>query len=298
MHVRKAEALAIKLEMLRCFAATASYGSLAAAAEALGRTPSAVSMMLAQFEAHLDAPLFEGERKSRLTPFGHRTLEEAERVLGAFDAGVAAIRRHARSTAGTVRIAAVPSVSMTLLSEAIPGFRAAHPDVRLELADVDSAAVHRRLGADEADLGLTSGPGGVDVAGTVLAVDALGIVCRADHPSAAKGAAVRWADLAAGAFVANPLCALVDHPRVRTLVEESRLVARNTTTLLSFIRAGLGATILPERVLGAAPELVFLRPTDPPVDRPVHLLHCRHRRLDPAAAAFRDHLTGAGTAPR
>jgi DNA-binding transcriptional LysR family regulator len=292
---RNFEAVAIKLEMLRCFAATARHGSLAAAAEALGRTPSAVSMMLAQFEADLAAPLFEGERKSRLTAFGRRTLDEAERVLAAFDGGVAAIRRHARSTAGTVRIAAVPSVAMTLLPEVITGFRAAHPDVRLELADVDSAAVHRRLDADEADLGLASGPGAPAVASTVLAVDPLGIVCRPDHPVAANGADVRWADLAWGPFIANPLCALVDHPGIRELVEHSPLVARNTTTLLSFVRAGLGATILPARVIAAGSTLLFLRPADPPVDREVHLLYRRHRRRDPAVEAFQAALLDLDT---
>ncbi|MEL6121714.1 MAG: LysR family transcriptional regulator, partial [Pseudomonadota bacterium] len=42
--------MAIKIEMLRCFRAVADSGSLADAAEILGRTPSAISMMLRQFE--------------------------------------------------------------------------------------------------------------------------------------------------------------------------------------------------------------------------------------------------------
>ncbi|WP_254703064.1 LysR family transcriptional regulator [Roseovarius sp. THAF8] len=53
--------------MLRCFLTVAERGNLADAAEALGRTPSAVSMMLRQFEDHIGAPLFEAGRKSRLT---------------------------------------------------------------------------------------------------------------------------------------------------------------------------------------------------------------------------------------
>ncbi len=291
--------MAIKLEMLRCFAAVASTGSLAAAADLLGRTPSAVSMMLAGFEAHLAAPLFEGERKSRLTPFGRLTLAEAERALAAFDGSVAAIGRHARSTAGTVRIAAVPSIAITLLPEAIARFRADHPEVRLEISDVDSAAVRRRIEADEADLGLASGPIGPGIAASLLLTDALGIVCRPDHPLALRDGPIGWADLGRGPFLANPLADLVDHPGVRALAEASHLVARNTTTLLAFVRLGLGATILPERSVDPGdPDLRFFRPMDPPAERPVQLLQQRNSRLVPAAEAFRRCLAEAAAIPR
>ncbi len=286
--------MAIKLEMLRCFAAVASTGSLAAAAGLLGRTPSAVSMMLAGFEAQLGAPLFEGERKSRLTPFGRVTLAEAERAIAAFDGSVAAIGRSARSTAGTVRIAAVPSVSITLLPRAIARFRAERPDVRLEISDVDSVAVKRRLEADEADLGLASGPVGLGLASELLLTDALGIVCHPDHPAALAPDPIGWDALASGPFVANPLAALVDHPRVAALAAASHLVARNTTTLLAFVRLGLGATILPERIVDrAAADLRFRRPMDPPAERPVQLLQQRNSRLNPAAEAFRRCLAEA-----
>lgn len=287
--------MAIKLEMLRCFAAVATTGSLAAAAGRLGRTASAVSMMLAQFETHLGAPLFEGERKSRLTPFGRMTLAEAERAIAAFDGSVAAIGRYARSTAGTVRVAAVPSVSITLLPRAIALFHGRRPDVRLEISDVDSAAVLRRIAADQADLGLASGPIAPGMRSEILLTDALGIVCRADHPIARLDRPIGWGDLAQGAFLANPLAALVDHPGVRDLVEASHLVARNTTTLLAFVRLGLGATILPRRSVDTSRrgscdgqgDLLFFCPMDPPAERPVHLLQQESGRLDPATDAFR-----------
>ena len=59
--------MAIKLEMLRYFVEVAKTGNLSQAAERLGRSPSALSMMLKQFEEHLGAPLFETDRKSNLT---------------------------------------------------------------------------------------------------------------------------------------------------------------------------------------------------------------------------------------
>ena len=84
--------MAIKIEMLRCFAAVARSGNLADAAETLGRTPSAVSMMLKQFEEHLGAPLFESERKSRLSALGRFALDEAMRELDHFERTIASSR--------------------------------------------------------------------------------------------------------------------------------------------------------------------------------------------------------------
>ena len=93
--------MAIKIDMLRCFQAVAGQGSLAAAATALGRTPSAVSMMLKQFEDHIGAPLFETTRKARLTPLGALILAEAQRELGHFDRTIQAIEGLSQAKLGS-----------------------------------------------------------------------------------------------------------------------------------------------------------------------------------------------------
>ena len=81
----------IKTEMLRVFVEVARAGNLVTAAEALGRAPSAVSMTLKQLEAHLGQPLFESERKSRLTALGAYAFEMANRELTHFDRTIAAL---------------------------------------------------------------------------------------------------------------------------------------------------------------------------------------------------------------
>lgn len=64
--------MAIKIEMLRCFATVAQTGNLAEAAAYLGRTQSAVSMTLKQLEENLGQRLFKSDRKNRLTPLANR----------------------------------------------------------------------------------------------------------------------------------------------------------------------------------------------------------------------------------
>ena len=262
--------MAIKLEMLRVFREVAEKGSLAGAADALGRTPSAVSMMLAQLEADVGAPLFETDRKNRLTALGQVVLDEATRATDAFGRSVDAIRRNASSLAGTVRVAAVPSATVTILPDVIAAYRRARPDVRLEISDLDSTSVARRLRLDEADIGIVS-TGVADTGrGELILEDELGLVCRADGPTAQRAdkTGATWTLVGIEPLIANPLAELVGHPSVRAGLDACNIEARNTLTLLSFVGAGLGVTILPRSALiGATSALRFIAPPDPPVRR-------------------------------
>ncbi|WP_341863616.1 LysR family transcriptional regulator [Gymnodinialimonas sp. 57CJ19] len=241
--------MSIRLEMLRAFSVTANQGTLAGAAAVLGRTPSAVSMMLAQFEQEIGGPLFETDRKNRLTPLGRLVLEESTRATDVFDKSVEAIRRHAMSTAGIVRIAAVPSATVALLPDVIDAFRKTHAEVRIEISDVDSATVRARVKRDEADIGIVSARPDEPLEGTRIFADDLGIVCAEGgliHKAhLANQGASDWNLLALEPLIANPLCELVEAPIVGELRLASTLEARNTTAILSFVRRGFGASILP-----------------------------------------------------
>ena len=276
----------VSLDMMRAFRAVAGSGGLKGAAESLGRTPSAVSMALAKLEAEVGGALFETERKSRLTPLGHLVLEESERATDAFARAKEAIRRHARSTAGTVRIATVPSAAITLLPDIVRAFRASHPDVRLEISDAGSAEVRRRVEGDEADIGiLSAAPGEADGDDGLLLRDEIGIVCRRDGAvsTAARSGGVSWDMLALEPLIANPLASLLDHPAAEGIADAA-LDVRNVSTLLAFVRAGLGISILPRTVLAGADDLAFIQPTDPPAYR--ELRRIARADLSPVAADF------------
>ncbi|MDU9005964.1 LysR family transcriptional regulator [Sedimentitalea todarodis] len=287
----------IKLEMLRVFRIVAEQGNLSGAAKELGRTPSAVSMMLAQLEDHIGAPLFETDRKNRLTTLGRLVFEESNRATDAFARSLDAIERHRKSNAGTVRIATVPSATVTLLPEMVMSFRVSYPDVRLEISDVDSAAVHRRIRYEEADIGIVSAfaDDGLTNDASVIMYDDLGIVSRADGEiarAARSGAEhLGWDILERESLIANPLCQMVGDPAVQRLLLTCTLEARNTTALLSFVRRGLGATILPHSTIKEqSQELAFFAPPDLPVRRALLKIANPERTLNPAAMAFWNRL--------
>jgi len=79
--------------------------------------------------------------------------------------------------------------------------------------------------------------------------DDLGIVCAeggAIHTAhLATHGASDWRLLRLEPLIANPLCALVEDPNVDEMRLASTLEARNTTAILSFVKRGFGASILP-----------------------------------------------------
>jgi len=289
----------MKLETLRVFRIVAEKGTLALAADALGRTPSAVSMMLAQLEIQIGAPLFETDRKNRLTALGQLVLDESCRATDVFDQSVEAISRHALSTGGIVRIAAVPSATVSVLPAVMTAFRAAWPDVRVEISDLDSAAVRRRVQRDEADIGILSARPGDMAEGVLILSDDLGIVCReggAIHRAhLAQGGTSNWGVMAQEPLIANPLCLLVDDPGIRLLLAASNLAARNTTAILSFVRCGLGASILPFDAIAGQPDgIEFFVPSHPIARRELRKVRQEGGRLNPPVEAFWDLLADTG----
>lgn len=276
--------MSIKIEMLRCYVTVVAKGSLAEAASELGRTASAVSMMLKQFEDHVGVPLFETARKSRLTPLGRQVLDEARREIEHFDRTIAAIDGLSKAERGHVRLAVTPSVAQSVMPPILRDFVQSHPDVRVDISDADSVKIEQDIRAEAADIGITSlGPvQGYDC--TKLFSDRFGVICRGDYRLARDWDRLTWADLAGETFISNGLCQKITDDDFQPILAAARLMVRNTTSLLGLIRAGVGITVLPRLVVqGASGELVFLPLVDTSAERDVWMVTQPRHLLGPAA---------------
>ncbi|WP_324753557.1 LysR family transcriptional regulator [Roseovarius sp. Pro17] len=286
--------MAIKIEMLRCFQAVADHGSLIGAAEALGRTPSAISMMLRQFEEHVGAPLFESARKSRLTPLGALIRAEAARELIHFERTVDAIEALALARAGNVRISCTPSVAQTVMPPILRDFMAARPGVRIDMRDTDSGTVQRDLIEGRADIGLASLPPLPGFQRELLFSDPYGVVCPIDHALEQSWQHLTWSDLDGVEFIANGLCSQIPDADFQPILAASRLMVRNTASILSMVRAGAGVTILPRlAVLPEFLDLEFLPLADTDTRREVWMMMLPDSGVSPAVQALAQAIRGA-----
>jgi DNA-binding transcriptional LysR family regulator len=237
----------IKLEYLRVFATVAETQALSEAAERLGRTPSAISMTLKQIEESLGGPLFEGERKVALTPLGAFALHHARRAVAEHDAATAAIYRFAHGQEGEVRIAAVPSAATRLLPNAVAQLHRMRPGVQINLRDIDSTAVVRAVEDKSVEIGIAS-PTAMPtrLAMDLLLEDPFSLLCREDHPIARQGRPAKWSDIDPSEFIANGLCANITVAEVAELAGQAPLMVHNVSSLVAFVSAGYGVTLLPK----------------------------------------------------
>lgn len=129
------------LNALRAFEAMARTGRATLAAEELHVTHSAVSRQVKALEDILGTKLFAGPKhRLELTEAGRELLPA---LTGAFDQIASAVRR-VRTSGEDLHVAVNASVSVKWLIPRLSGFAQAHPNVRLQLAELPSHATSYR----------------------------------------------------------------------------------------------------------------------------------------------------------
>ena len=145
----------LDVRRMRVLSAVAEHGSIAAAAQALAFTPSAVSQQIATLERESGVSLVErGPRSIRLTAAGRALVEHTDGILASLEAAEAEIQAIAGVRGGILRLASFPTAYATLMPAAITEFRARHPGVELTLTEADPLNSIARLKSGELDLAL------------------------------------------------------------------------------------------------------------------------------------------------
>ncbi|NRQ30317.1 LysR family transcriptional regulator [Nonomuraea sp. NN258] len=141
-----------KLRLLR---ELARRGTIAAVAEAVTFTPSAVSQQLSALEREAGVPLLERTgRTVTLTPAGLLLVEHAQAVLEQLERASAALAAARGGPAGPLRIGSFPTAARVLLPPALAELTAAHPDLEPMISEIDPADVSAALRAGELDVAL------------------------------------------------------------------------------------------------------------------------------------------------
>jgi DNA-binding transcriptional LysR family regulator len=162
-----------------------------------------------------------------------------------------------------------------------------HPGVSIEMIDTDSQSVHRELVTERADIGIGTLPAISGFERHLAFTDPFGVVCPLAHPLSRRQPPLRWSDLDGTPFIANGLCAHIKDEGFAPILQASHLMVRNTASILSLVRAGLGITLLPRlAVLGECDDLGFLPLADCSARREVWIATPPETMLTPAARAL------------
>lgn len=141
----------LDMDALRSLEAIVQLGSLARAAERIGRTPSAVSQQMRKLESQIGQPLFRKQgRRAVLTEAGDRVRAYARRILALNDEAVHAVRGAVID--GTVRFGLPSDFAESWLPAALGEFRKAYPAVRVDVLVERNGRLLERLDHGEFDL--------------------------------------------------------------------------------------------------------------------------------------------------
>lgn len=128
-------------------------GTLAAAAEALSYSPSAVSQQLSQLERETGTTLLrKAGRGVQLTPQALVLVEAAAQLLDTVERTEVALAASATEVRGTVRVAVFQSAALALMPGALRTMGERHPQVRVEMVQREPAQALRDTWARDFDL--------------------------------------------------------------------------------------------------------------------------------------------------
>ncbi|KAF0813849.1 HTH-type transcriptional regulator DmlR [Andreprevotia sp. IGB-42] len=126
------------LDELQAFATVVDSGSITAAAEQLAQTVSGVSRALGRLESKLGTTLLQRTtRRLELTEEGRLFLAQARRILASVEEAEEQMALRRARPAGRLRVNAASPFMLHVLAPMVPGFRAAYPDIGLELNTSD-----------------------------------------------------------------------------------------------------------------------------------------------------------------
>jgi DNA-binding transcriptional LysR family regulator len=270
----------VDLRRLRALRELAGRGTIAAAADALHLTPSAVSQQLAALERDVGQPLLEPNGRSvRLTPAAQAVLRHADAVFSELERMEATLAALSAGQRGRVRIGAFATGIRGLVVPAVSALRERAPEVEVAIEDAEAPVVFDMLARGSIDLALSmeceSAPAPDDARFERVALmgDVLDVALPHAHPLAGSDA-VALTDLAGEPFVAPPRGWSCDDV-IRAgcaAAGFSPLVAHRSgdwTAVLALVGAGLGVAAIPRLAQDAPPAGVCIRPIAGPAP-------CRH----------------------
>ncbi|WP_317205069.1 transcriptional regulator CynR [Janthinobacterium sp.] len=280
------------LRHIKYLLAVAEHQNFTRAAEALHVSQPTLSQQIRQMEEGLGVALLDRSgRTVRTTDAGDAYLAYARRALQDLEAGRRAVHDVQDLSRGRLRLAFTPTFSSYLVGPLVERFGASHPGLTLSVSEMTQDAMEAALAEDGVDLGIAfAGARAEEIESRPLFLERLGAVVGRGHPLAGT------ACLTPERLEREPLALLgagfatrvhIDaYFRAHGVAPRIALEANSTSAIAEIVRRGRVATILPEAIARAHPELLAVALQPAPAPRMVALLSRRGAYHGAAARAF------------
>jgi DNA-binding transcriptional LysR family regulator len=303
----------LDVRRLRVLHAVSAYGSVTAAAAALGYTAPAVSQQLAALEREVGMRLTERVgRGIELTPAAGILVAHADALLARLDAAESDLAALRDQVSGRVALAAFPSAGAAIVPPAWAALARSAPQVRLDLVEMEPEESLPAVLRGELDVAVAHEydlmPRPLDplFERRELLTDSVVLAIRADDPlvvgaGGPPAARVELSGLAGRPFLApraSTSCAEMIQRACARAGFVPGIVARATDfhVLLSLVAVGAGVALVPRLAVRQLPPQVRLVEPAEPVTRQIFTVSRRGGDRKPAVRVVLDALTEAAQA--
>jgi DNA-binding transcriptional LysR family regulator len=232
-------------------------GTIAAVAEALSYSPSAVSQQLSQLEREAGVELLErAGRNVRLTEAALLLVDHADALLARMERAEAEVARVNAEPRGTVRVAAFQTVAVALLPRALSRLAVDHPWLSVEYLEAEAEESLPLVVKGEFDLAIgeeyehAPRPRDAALERRDIVHDPILVAVPQDRPLA-RGPEIALADLAGERWATSRTGTAFAGMVVGTcrslgrFEPEIRYRANNIGTLLSLVAGGHAVAMIP-----------------------------------------------------
>ena len=283
----------MEFRTLRYFLAVANLGNLSRAAEATHTTQPNLTRQIKSLEEELGQELFIRSRGMALTAAGDLLLKRASQIEDLYEAAEEESRSYGKGEkiAGTVRIAAGESISLTSIAKAMARLRKKQPLIRFEIRSADTKEVAEYLSRGLVDFGVLVEP-------AVLAeyhfrrlpsYDRWGILCLKDDSLVKEGRATPD-NLRSRPIIHSRHAGyskIIDQWIGGTLKAETVATYNLIYNASLLVKERIGVAFTLEGLIATGPDSPFaFVPLDPPLHSRLDLVYRKSLPLSEAAKAF------------
>jgi DNA-binding transcriptional LysR family regulator len=289
----------MQVEALKVFCDVARHRSFSQAAQANGKTQSAVSQVILHLEKELQVQLIDrSTRPLQLTPLGKRYYDGCKPLVEQYLELEATVRQAQDGLTANVRVAAIYSVGLRDMHQYVERFAAQQPSARVHMEYLHPDRVYAEVLAGTADFGLVSFPRKSRELKTLPWRDEeMVLTCSPGH-TLARDLAVEPHHLQGLKFVGFDRDLVIRRQVDRFLREQKVTVDvvlefDNIENIKKAIESEVGVALLPEPTVRRevqAGTLVALPLLGCGLVRPLGIIQRRHAKLSATAQRFLDLL--------
>lgn len=265
----------LDLGRLKALHAVATHGTVGAAAEVLGYTPSAVSQQIAKLERETRTTLLERRgRGVRLTDAALLLADTAGQVLKLVEEAEVALEEQRGAAIGRLCIGAFATAARGLLPDVLAGLIEQHPALDVRLTEIDPPQATEAVARGELDLAIvhdwqnTPLPVPDSLSRLAICTDVADVLIPAANPLSRREF-LEPADLAGERWMCQPEGSICHDWLLRTFHGagiEPDLAYRISEyrTQFALLAKGIGVALIPRLGRGEVPpdvRVVPLRPT-------------------------------------